>query len=127
MTKKAKKKNVSLLDEKPWIIGSANNPLEARKSSQGCDLKVYVHGDKITCGTFTIPQGKRLGRISAHGADETYYVVNGTLKVDLPRRGETVTVKKGEVLYMPGGMIHAPFNDGQEECVVLWHCAPDWP
>ncbi|MFH0940167.1 MAG: cupin domain-containing protein, partial [Planctomycetota bacterium] len=93
----------------------------------GCDLKVYVHGDQITCGTFTIPPGKRLGRISAHAADETYFVIKGTLKVNLPRSEETITVKQGEVFYMPGGMIHAPFNDGTDDCVVLWHCAPDWP
>jgi mannose-6-phosphate isomerase-like protein (cupin superfamily) len=115
------------LKEKPWILASENDTFENRKSSQGCDLKVYIHGDQITCGTFTIPAGKRLGRISAHASDETYYVLEGTLKVELPRLAETVTVKTGEAFYMPGGMIHAPFNDGEEECVVLWHCAPDWP
>ncbi len=127
MAEKTKKKKGYLLEEKSWLLGSDKKTFEARKSSQGCDLKVYVNGDQITCGTFTIPANKRLGRISAHAADETYYVMKGTLKVELPRLGETVTVKKGEVFYMPGGMIHAPFNDGQEDCEVLWHCAPDWP
>ncbi len=116
-----------LLEEKSWLLGSDKKPFEARKSSQGCALSVHIHGDQITCGTFTIPTGKRLGRISAHAADETYYILEGELKVELPRLGETVTVKKGESFYMPGGMIHAPFNDGKEECKVLWHCAPDWP
>ena len=115
------------LKEKEWVLASATQVLESRKSSQGCDLKVYLSGDQITCGTFTIPPGKRLGRISAHRADETYYVISGTLKVNLPRLNQIVEVKKGEVFYMPGGMIHAPFNEGEEECVVLWHCAPDWP
>lgn len=115
------------LKERDWILASDSSTFENRTSSQGCDLKVYLVGDQITCGTFTIPPGKRLGRISAHKADETYYVISGTLKVNLPRLDKTIEVRKGEVFYMPGGMIHAPFNDTQDECVVLWHCAPDWP
>ena len=126
MSIKEEKKQYKL-QEKTWILASGESTFEDRKSSQGCDIKVYVHGDQITCGTFTIPAGKRLGRISAHAADETYFVFDGTLKVELPREGEIVTVNKGEVFYMPGGMIHAPFNDGEEACEVLWHCAPDWP
>lgn len=126
MAKKKDKKKY-LLEEKSWITGSDSKVFESRKSSQGCDLKVYVHGDQITCGTFSIPPGKRLGRISAHSADETYYVIKGVLKVNLPRLEETITVKQGEVIYMPGGMIHAPYNDGPDDCEVLWHCAPDWP
>ena len=118
---------MSKLKEKKWILASADNAFESRRSSQGCDLKVYVHGEQMTCGTFTVPPGKKLGRISAHRADETYYVLSGTLKVHLPRPDETVQVKTGEVFYMPGGMIHAPYNDGPEDCQVLWHCAPDWP
>ena len=118
---------MSELKEKGWILASDEKPYESRKSSQGCDVKVHVHGDQITCGTFAIPPGKRLGRISAHRGDETYFVLSGTMKVNLPRLDETVEVKQGQVFYMPGGMIHAPFNDGREECKVLWHCAPDWP
>lgn len=120
-------KRRSDLEEKKWILASESNPYESRESSQGCDVKIYIRGDRITCGTFAIPPGKRLGRISAHAGDETYYVIRGTLKVELPRLSETIEVKQGEVFYMPGGMIHAPFNDGKEMCKVLWHCAPDWP
>ncbi len=115
------------LDEKGWGLASSEKVFESRKSSQGCDLNIYLQRERITCGTFTIPPGKRLGRISAHSSDETYYVVRGNLKVHLPRLEETIEVKKGEVFYMPGGMIHAPFNDAQEEVEVLWHCAPEWP
>lgn len=115
------------LKEKHWVLASEDKVYQARKSSQGCDLKIYCHEDQITCGTFTIPPNMHLGRISAHRADETYYIIKGTLKVNLPRLDETVEVKQGELFYMPGGMIHAPFNDGQVDCVVLWHCAPDWP
>ena len=126
MSEKAEQ-NKHTLEEKSWLLANDQDCFEKRQSSQGCDLKIYLCGDKITCGTFTIPPGKNLGRISAHASDETYYVVRGTMKVNLPRLDEIVTVKQGDVFYMPGGMIHAPFNDGEEDCEILWHCAPDWP
>jgi mannose-6-phosphate isomerase-like protein (cupin superfamily) len=114
------------LKEKPYLLVSSKNAL-LRKSSQGCDEKFFIHSDKISCGTFVIPPGKRLGRISAHGADEIYFVLRGTLKVNLPRLEETIEVKTGEVFYMPAGMIHAPYNDGKEETEIFWSCAPEWP
>lgn len=119
--------NEYLLKEASYILVNGSNAFECRKSSNGCDVIVYVNGRQITCGKFTIPPHKRLGRISAHPSDETYYVIKGTLRVLLPRLEETIEVKEGEVFYMPGGMIHAPLNESDEECVVLWHCAPTWP
>lgn len=115
------------LKEPTYELANEKKCFEKRKSSQGCDLKVYIHGKNITCGTFTIPPKKNLGRMSAHSADETYYVTSGTLRVKLPRIDEDIEVKKGEVFYMPGGMIHQPYNNGDVDCVVLWHCAPEWP
>lgn len=50
-------------------------PEEERKSSQGCPLTFLLKREKITCGTFTIPPGKRLGRISAHSGDEIYWIL----------------------------------------------------
>lgn len=115
------------LKEKTWIIANENNVFEDRKSSQGHSIKVYIHGEKITGGTFVIPPKAKLGRISAHPSDETYYVLKGKMKVDLPRLGKVIDLDTGDLFYMPGGMIHAPFNDTDEECLILWHCAPDWP
>lgn len=120
-------KNKYQLVEKPWFLTSEKKTFENKKSSQGCDIKVYVHSDLVNSGSFTIPPHKRLGRISAHPSYETYYVVRGTLKVQLPRLNEIVTVKTGEMFYMPGGMIHAPFNEAEEECFVVWHSGPGWP
>jgi mannose-6-phosphate isomerase-like protein (cupin superfamily) len=115
------------LEEKSYILANKNQCFERRQSSQGCEVNVYVHGDKITCGNFIIPPGKHLGRISAHGSDEIYYVIRGVCKVELPRLNKRVTVKAGSVFYMPAGMIHAPYNDGKEETEVFWTCAPEWP
>jgi len=105
----------------------SEEPEEARQSSQGCPLTFLLKREKVTCGTFTIPPGKRLGRISAHSGDEIYWVLKGTLWVDLPRTEETVEVKENEGFYMAGGTIHAPHNvPGEEETMVLWFCTPDW-
>lgn len=104
-----------------------DKPEEQRKSSHGCPVDILLKREKITCGTFSIPPGKRLGRISAHSGDEIYYVLKGTLWVDLPRTEETVEVPQNQGFYMPGGTIHAPHNvPGQEEVLVLWFCTPDW-
>ena len=113
--------------EKPWILANESKTFEDKITSQGVDLKVYFHSDELNGGSVTLPPHKRVGKISAHSADETYYVVRGELKVELPRLKETVTVKTGELFYMPGGMIHAPFNDSDEECFFIWHCGPGWP
>lgn len=102
-------------------------PEEEKKSSQGCPLKILIQREKITCGTFAIPPGKRLGRISAHSGDEIYYVLKGTLWVELPRYEETVEIKENEGFYMAGGTIHAPHNiHGKEETLVFWVCTPEW-
>jgi len=115
------------LIEKPWILANESKTFEDKITSQGVDLKVYFHSDELNGGSVTLPPHKSVGKISAHSADETDYVVRGELKVELPRLKETVTVKTGELFYMPGGMIHAPFNDSDEECFFIWHCGPGWP
>jgi len=113
-------------EEKQSILVKSS---EARKmkSSQGCPVGLFMQGDKITCGTFTIPPGKRLGRISAHSGDEIYYILRGTCKIKLPRYEKVVKAATGDLFYMPGGTIHAPFNDGKEETEIFWACAPEWP
>lgn len=113
-------------EEKTYQIASPSTSIK-RCSSQGCPEQIFLKGDQITCGTFTIPPGKRLGRISAHGSDEIYLILRGTCKVNLPRHEEMLVVKTGEVLYLPAGMIHAPYNDGEEETEVFWACSPTWP
>ena len=113
--------------EKSWILTNESKTFENKITSQGVDLKVYFHSDELNGGSVTLPPHKRVGKISAHPADETYYVVRGELKVELPRLKETITVKTGELFYMPGGMIHAPFNDSDEECFFIWHCGSGWP
>ncbi|MCL5071928.1 MAG: cupin domain-containing protein [Actinobacteria bacterium] len=115
-----------IFEEKKYKLVSPEKAVK-RITSTGCLQKIYINGNKITCGTFIIPPNTRLGRISAHGSDETLYVLRGLCKIELPRLKEIIEVKKEELFYIPAGMIHAPFNDGVEEVEVFWSCAPDWP
>ncbi len=115
------------LVEKPWILSNEEKTFENKITHTGVDLKVYFHADDLNAGSVALPPGKRVGNISAHPSAEMYYIVRGELKVELPRLKEIVTVKAGEMFYMPGGMIHAPFNDSQEECFFIWICGPNWP
>ena len=115
------------LIEKPWMLTNENKTFENKITSQGVELKVYFHTDELNGGSVTLPPHKHVGKISAHPAAETYYVVSGVLKVELPRLKETITVRPGELFYMPGGMIHAPYNDSEEDCFFIWHCGPGWP
>jgi len=123
---KSVKKEYKLV-EKPWILSNENNTFENMITSQGVDMKVYFHTDDLNGGSVTLPPHKRVGKISAHPSAETYYIVRGVLKVELPRLKETVTLKPGDLFYMPGGMIHAPYNDSEEECFFIWQCGPGWP
>ncbi len=104
-------------------------PSDALKtlSSQGCSVDIYAKSNKLTFGVTTIPAKKRLGRMAAHGGDEVYYVLQGCCKVTLPRFDKVVELNVGDVFYMPAGCIHAPFNEGDEDVVILWACAPEWP
>lgn len=97
------------------------------KSSQGCDMDILVQNEYMTCGISKIPQGKRLGRIAAHGGDEIYHILSGECIVECPRHNMEVKLKKGETFHIPAGQIHAPRNDNSEEVVIFWVCAPRWP
>jgi mannose-6-phosphate isomerase-like protein (cupin superfamily) len=96
-------------------------------SSRGHAVDIYIRSKYMTAGITTIPAGQRLGRIAAHGGDEAYYVVRGTAVVECPRHGAEHEVQAGEVFHIPAGQIHAPRNDSDEELVIFWVTAPDWP
>jgi mannose-6-phosphate isomerase-like protein (cupin superfamily) len=113
--------------EKSWILSNEKKTFENKLTSTGVDMKAYFHTDDMTAGSVTLPPGKYVGKMSAHQDAEMYYIIRGELKVELPRLKETVLVKAGEMFYMPGGMIHAPFNDSKEECFFIWICGPNWP
>jgi len=97
-------------------------------SSQGCPLEIFISNDKLTFGLTKIPPKKRLGRMAAHSGDEIYYILSGECIVENPRHNTETLLKKGDIYYIPGGQIHAPRNDSENETVeILWFCTPSWP
>ncbi|MFL6729778.1 MAG: cupin domain-containing protein [Sphingomicrobium sp.] len=52
-----------------------------------------------------------------HPGEEIIYVTTGTLEYEVA--GKSVTVKAGEVLYVPRGVVHAARNAGKEPAAEL--------
>ncbi len=53
-----------------------------------------------------------------HPGEEIIYVIEGTLEYELPGRG-WVPLKKGDVLFVPDGGVHAARNRGTEPAAEL--------
>ncbi len=53
-----------------------------------------------------------------HPGEEIIYVIEGTLEYELPDRG-WVTLRKGDVLFVPTGGVHAARNTGTEPAAEL--------
>ena len=53
-----------------------------------------------------------------HPGEEIIYVIEGTLEYELPDRG-WITLKKGDVLFVPTGGVHAARNTGTEPAAEL--------
>jgi len=52
-----------------------------------------------------------------HPGEEIIYVTEGTIEYDVA--GKPVTVKAGEVLFIPNGVVHAARNPGKEPAAEL--------
>ena len=53
-----------------------------------------------------------------HPGEEIIYVIEGTLEYELPDKG-WITLKKGDVLFVPDGGVHAARNRGTEPAAEL--------
>ena len=53
-----------------------------------------------------------------HPGEEIIYVIEGTLEYELPDKG-WITLKKGDVLFVPTGGVHAARNTGTEPAAEL--------
>lgn len=118
-------KSFDFQERKPAII--AEEDAQRHLSSQGHPVDIYVRSKYMTSGITTIPARSRLGRIAAHGGDEVYFVAKGKCVVEIPRHGQEFPLSQGSIFHIPAGQIHAPRNDSDEEVVIFWVTAPDWP
>ena len=76
-------------------------------------------GEKLSCGLWELPPGKRSFPLHKHHAtEEAMFVVSGTAKVRTPE-GETPIGPGDYVSFPPGGLAHQLLNDGTEPMIYL--------
>jgi uncharacterized cupin superfamily protein len=81
-------------------------------------------GEKLSCGLWELPPGKRSFPMHAHMVtEEALYVVSGRCKVRTPD-GMTEIEAGDFVSFLPGGPAHQLVNDGSEPCVYIGMSAP---
>ncbi|MDR3164949.1 MAG: cupin domain-containing protein [Synergistaceae bacterium] len=73
------------------------------------------HGVQMGFGVF---QSGTQAPPAAHEQDEYAFVLSGTLKSRV--RGEIFEAKEGTATFIPVGEEHVSFNDGAEECRLVW-------
>lgn len=76
-------------------------------------------GEKLSCGLWELPPGKRSFPMHVHHVtEEALYVVSGHAKVRTPE-GEHAIGPGDWVSFPPGGPAHQLVNDGSEPLVYL--------
>src|SRR6476659_1171717 len=79
----------------------------------------HLGGDKLSCGLWELPPGKRSFPFHFHHVtEEALFVVSGTAKVRTPD-GLTEIGPGDYVSFPPGGPAHQLVNDGTEPMVYL--------
>lgn len=83
----------------------------------------YVSNDVMHVGEFTLTPGK-CSDSEIHKGDEALYILEGTLTVSLPDRGEAFTVGKEEGFLCPEGIRHQYVNVTDKMVKVLFAVSP---
>ena len=55
---------------------------------------------------------------AVHDADEYAFILSGTVKSRIG--GKVYTAKAGSATFIPAGEEHVSYNDGTEECRLVW-------
>lgn len=102
---------VTRSSELPWAESINRGPFLQRRKGLG--------GDKLTCGLWELPPGKRSFPLHAHlVTEEALYVLSGRAKVRTPE-GLTEIGPGDHVTFPAGGPAHQLVNDGPEPLVYL--------
>jgi uncharacterized cupin superfamily protein len=97
--------------EVPWQQAIERGRFAGRRKALG--------GEKLMCGLWELPPGKRSFPLHFHRVtEEAMYVVSGRAKVRTPD-GETEIGPGDYVSFPAGGPAHQLVNDGQEPLVYL--------
>lgn len=74
----------------------------------------------LTMGTVVFPPGARVPAqgTGAHGEHEFSYVISGSLLT--MSGGREYRIRQGQATWIPAGEEHWAYNDGTENCEILW-------
>lgn len=102
---------VTRTNEVPWGPGISRGAYEGRRKALG--------GDKLSCGLWELPPGKKSFPLHAHRVtEEALYILSGHAKVRTPE-GLTEIGPGDFVSFPAGGPAHQLINDGTEPMVYL--------
>ena len=97
--------------EVEWGPGMDHGRFNQRRKALG--------GDKLPCGLWELPPGKRSFPIHVHQVtEEALFVISGHAKVRTPE-GETAIGPGDYVSFPAGGTAHQLVNDGSEPLVYV--------
>lgn len=98
-------------NEVPWAQAMDHGKFAGRRKA--------LAGEKLACGLWELPPGKRSFPMHAHEVtEEALYVLSGRAKVRTPE-GETPIGPGDYVSFPAGGVAHQLVNDGTEPMVYL--------
>ena len=104
------------------LIASASTLVSAQPRPSGTtrtDLQRYnlsIPGREVLQALVSFAPGASFPR-HKHPGEEIIYVTHGTLEYEVA--GKWRTVKAGEVLFVPDGLVHAARNTGKEPAAEL--------
>jgi len=109
-----------------WVMNQKDHPIwQAPDLSRKVSLLVSKENcgaEHISSGSFWLSPGHETVADIHPDAEEIYYVVSGEGKLVMD--GEQFRVSKGMTVYIPTGVKHQSFNDGDEELVYFYVFAP---
>jgi quercetin dioxygenase-like cupin family protein len=116
--------------KEPTLVrhGEATRFLWGDEESQQVADIIYGRGDRIASLTFSLAPGGYFKSSKAwkplFDQHRFYYVVQGSLAIHDPERGDIAVAETGEAIYWRGARWHFGYNFGETETVVLDWYAP---
>lgn len=74
----------------------------------------------LRMGTVVVPPGERVPVTGSSKHDENEYsiIVKGSIVTET--LGKTYQASSGEATFIPAGQEHIAYNDGNEDCEIIW-------
>ena len=112
-----------------WVIDQKDFPVwQAPNKSRKVSLlvsKEICGAENLSAGMFWLAPGQETVSDIHPEAEEIYYVVSGQGRLVMD--GEEFRVAKGMTVYIPAGVNHQSFNDGEEELCYFYAFGPPPP